>query len=419
MKKGTIFVSVASYRDSMCNDTIKSLYSNAKYPENIFVGICQQNIPGNDVEKCNLDTTGIPAGNIRVITINYSETKGPTYARHLCSTLYDDEEFFFQSDSHMLFVKDWDIKCINMLHQIEDLGLSQSPYTVLSTYPPDIAEYSNYNPETKNNVTRICKFFFNSRGMISQMGAETMDSGGMPYKTPFIAGGFLFGYANILKDVPFDPNLDFLFVGEEILLSARLYTHGYEVFTPPEVICFHYYTRPESPKIWTDRTYSDIPAFKKAMKLLNLDTSVDEALLPENITMNISRYGMGTKRTLDDFYDFVGVDLENKRVTKNFCKQDNLASQEDIDQSNESNTLIPTLKTIKSVINYNTYGLSHSRKLFCLLFILSVIIASLIVVIVYNYDTVETFFMKNVKISEIYNWISKYISNLFPHRNRK
>ena len=43
MKKNSIFVSVASYRDNVCFDTIKSLFGMAKYPENIFIGICQQN----------------------------------------------------------------------------------------------------------------------------------------------------------------------------------------------------------------------------------------------------------------------------------------------------------------------------------------------------------------------------------------
>jgi len=33
--------------------------------------------------------------NIRMININHTEAKGPTYARYLCSTLYKDEVIFF------------------------------------------------------------------------------------------------------------------------------------------------------------------------------------------------------------------------------------------------------------------------------------------------------------------------------------
>ena len=39
----TIFVSIASYRDENCPKTLYSLFKNAKYPERVFVGICQQN----------------------------------------------------------------------------------------------------------------------------------------------------------------------------------------------------------------------------------------------------------------------------------------------------------------------------------------------------------------------------------------
>ena len=31
-----------------------------------------------------------------------------------------------------------------------------------------------------------------------------------------------------------DPNLDMMFVGEEILHSARMWTHGYDIFSPDE-----------------------------------------------------------------------------------------------------------------------------------------------------------------------------------------
>src|SRR3989338_5532216 len=39
----TIFVSIASYRDNRCQNTITELYKKAKHPERIYVGIVQQN----------------------------------------------------------------------------------------------------------------------------------------------------------------------------------------------------------------------------------------------------------------------------------------------------------------------------------------------------------------------------------------
>jgi Glycosyltransferase (GlcNAc) len=56
--------------------------------------------------------------------------------------------------------------------------------------------------------------------------AEFADSGVLPLQTPFAAAGFLFYAGHILREVPFDPHLPYLFDGEEILYSARLWTHG-------------------------------------------------------------------------------------------------------------------------------------------------------------------------------------------------
>ena len=51
--------------------------------------------------------------------------------------------------------------------------------------------------------------------------------------------------------------------------------------------------------------------------------------------INIEKYGLGTARTLKDFYDFAGINIPEKKVTKNFCRKDNVATAEDIEKSYE------------------------------------------------------------------------------------
>jgi hypothetical protein len=41
----------------------------------------------------------------------------------------------------------------------------------------------------------------------------------------------------------YDPHLLHLFFGEEISMAARLYTHGVDCYTPPEVVCYHLWSR--------------------------------------------------------------------------------------------------------------------------------------------------------------------------------
>ena len=377
-KPGAIFVSIASYRDDVCSTTLDSLYTMADKKERVYVGICQQNKNEEDrgIDCVSKGYQDHP--NVKIIRIPHFDAKGPTHARYLCSTLWDGEEYFLQIDSHSKFVKGWDTLCINMLTDIKNKGLSKKP--VLSHYPKEISTYDEYNDTIKNNVTRICKSFFNDREMISFMGAEEINSNNVPYMTPYVAGGMVFCESYFLKELPFDPNLPFLFVGEEILHSIRFYTNGWDVFTPTENIVFHEYTRAEKPKIWTDNPYySDVPAFDKVkyyLKLVDSDKDVKNYL-----KFNLDKYGLGTVRTLEDYYNFAGIDIVNKKVYKNFCRTNNIATQEDILMSNEINhkkNITTNLKTIST--NTITFFKNYVTLKNIILFL---IVIGIIAVIIY------------------------------------
>ena len=189
--------------------------------------------------KLKLDTVKIKdfkyAKQIRVIHKHFKEAKGPTFARFLCSTLFADEDYFLQIDSHSLCVKDWDVKCIEMIHALEKSSTITNKKVMLSHYPPSWESYKE-NADNKY-VTHLVDCFFNNHGIISFRGAKWRTPGPLPRRNAFLAGGFIFTRGSWLREVPFDPHLDFLFTGEEILLSARSYTFGWDVYTPNQKHC--------------------------------------------------------------------------------------------------------------------------------------------------------------------------------------
>lgn len=320
--ENTIFVSVASYRDILCYETIASLFENAKYPMNVFIGICEQNDETKIEENCfyNKDTEYYEKykDNVRKITLSYKDAKGPTYARYLCSTLYNNEKYFFQIDSHSKLVKDWDIKCIEMVERIKLEKLSEKP--VLSYYPRELSNYNDYTDNEKHSLPRICQAFFNERDMISFNGSEIIDSKNEFYLTNFIAGGMFFCESSFLNELPFDPDLPYLFVGEEILHSIRFYTNGWDIYTPTENIIFHAYTRADRPKIWTDNPYySDMDAFEKVKYYLQMNDHDINRIKDENIKNNAHKYGLGNVRTLQNYYESCGIDIKNQTISKNHC----------------------------------------------------------------------------------------------------
>lgn len=125
-----IFVSLASYRDPECSNTLVDLFLKANDPSRIYVGVCQQNAPEDP--DCIVDSLRPFEHQIRIVRLSHFDAKGPMYARALIEqTLYQGELFYMQIDSHMLFVKGWDDICIKQLAQCP----SEKP--LLTTYPND------------------------------------------------------------------------------------------------------------------------------------------------------------------------------------------------------------------------------------------------------------------------------------------
>lgn len=304
--EATIFVSIASYRDDDCSGTLRSMYEKAAAPRRIFVGICQQNKPGEATEEC------VPPDfpwrqNIRTISMSHTDAKGPTFARYRCSTLYAGETYFCQIDSHMVFLKDWDRDVIRDLHRCP------SAKPVLSFYPHDTT--TNDTQKNASTVPVLCKSKFNDNNIVT-FEAVSLPAAETPRPIPFTAGGFLFGPGSIPREVPFDPTLDHLFNGEEILYSARLWTSGYDMYAPLRNYVFHYYVRKEKPKYWNDiKTYASAQKASqdRAVRLLGLDGKPP---------MTGYTYGLGAARTLASYLAFAGLDPARKTSDSQnkFCK---------------------------------------------------------------------------------------------------
>ena len=330
LQNNSIFVSIASYRDTECPNTILNLYKNAKNPEKIFIGICQQN-NSNDSdcleELLKRNRHNIPIQNIRIMRLPYYDAMGPTYARYMASKLWNKETFYFQIDSHTQFIKNWDQICIDsVLHgeRIIPKKKKTNGKVVLSYFPK-----ANYNKEEKipdninDTLPYTCKSNLNAENIIRGGAYETDDFKKFPLVIPHVAGGMMFLRSDFLKDVPYDPWLTYVFEGEELLLSARLWTHGYTLIVPKSNVCFHLYN--ENKKLndkgfedrvlfWDDNKGSIVDNIKHGgknrMKYLLGIVTLDK--VPKEFKLNLDKYGMGKYRTLEEYYKFIGLDLKNK-----------------------------------------------------------------------------------------------------------
>jgi len=127
-----IFVSIASYRDVECQQTIRSLFAKAAHPDRVFLGVVHQ-------LKLPDDAPVVPGPHpypdqVREMRLPHSMATGPCLARHLAQSLYNGERYYLQIDAHMRLTRGWDDKLVRWL---EDLRAAGTERPVLTTYPPD------------------------------------------------------------------------------------------------------------------------------------------------------------------------------------------------------------------------------------------------------------------------------------------
>jgi hypothetical protein len=316
--KNTIFVSIASYRDQLCPMTMITLYEMAANPENVYVGLCQQNDIKKDVECVFPEEhplAEIANKNVRRVTIPHTQAKGPTYARYICASLYKGEDFFLMIDSHSLFAQDWDT---HLLQMMQDLNSAGHHKVILSHYPPRLEDYQS-QVDSKSYVTVLETTAKNNDGIPVFQGAGWQLPQPLPTPNFYVSANFMFAPGTIVKEVAFDPHLPFLFEGEEILYSIRAFTHGWNVFSPNKNIIFHHYTRKGEPKFWDDLSIEAKDSIRKVRFLLGIEDKREEIESPI-IRNSIYKFGLGNLRPLDEFYKLTSIDISvdpNTRQVKN------------------------------------------------------------------------------------------------------
>ena len=212
----SIYVNIGSYRDAECAGTVKDAFLKADLPGRVWVGICQQN--KNEDEDC-LQLPGVDMSHVKSMTLDYSEAKGPTYARYLADSMYNGQDFVLQIDSHTRFVEGWDTKLIRMLKSCP----ASKP--VITHYPPayDGNAPSDALPgDMKTHVSVMCRSKWNGDGLPTfEAVMKPIETAGLR-RVPFAAGGMIFSSGDLFQEVQLDPGLDYVFQGEEVLLSARM-----------------------------------------------------------------------------------------------------------------------------------------------------------------------------------------------------
>ena len=303
-RKNTIFIQIASYRDPQLLPTLKDMLDKADHPEHLRLGICWQHCDKDawdSLEEYKQDER------FRIIDVNYSESKGVCWARNSVQQLYAGEKYTLQLDSHHRFATHWDTDLINMIKDLQKKGYKKPLLTgYIPSFDPDNDPSARIHEPWKMNFDR-----FIPEGAVFFLPAsfDSWDIKDKPLPARFYSAHFAFTVGEFSLEVQHDP--EYYFHGEEISIAARAYTHGYDLFHPHKVVCWHEYTRKGRTKQWDDdKNWSKRNEYchLKNRKLFEMDG--------EKRDIDFGKYGFGSARSLRNYEKYSGLSFGKRAITK-------------------------------------------------------------------------------------------------------
>jgi glycosyltransferase involved in cell wall biosynthesis len=307
-KKETIMLHLPGYRDPELVPTIKSTLENAKYPERVHFGICRQYHPDDTFDNVD-EYRNDPRFKIKDVL--YTEAQGLPWARAIINEeLLTDEDYILQLDSHHRFAKDWDETLIRMHNQREKQGYKP----ILAAYLPLYTPFNDPAGRTMEPWQQhfVCFYphgtIFIRPGLLT--GWQDMTE---PPMSRFLSGHFCFARNEWAKEIKHDP--DIYFSGEEINLTVRSYTHGYDMFHPHELVVWHSTMREERSGMlkWDDDAKRGVDWWDKQNKAR---AKIRQLFRVEDNGFDLTGYDLGTARTLEDYENYAGVNFKTKSVQK-------------------------------------------------------------------------------------------------------
>lgn len=299
-----IFVQIASYRDPELLPTIRDCISKAKHPENLTFGICWQRDESESMEEFSNDPR------FKILDYHWSKSKGLCWARSEIQKLWEGEEYTLQLDSHHRFLQDWDTELIEMMKMTG----SEKPIitSYAGMYRPSDNQLLNVEPYkmVASNFTPGGTILFRPNGIPNW---QDLDK---PIPARFVSGHFFFTIGKHCEEYKYDPNI--YFAGDEISLSIRSFTLGYDLFHPHKTIIWHEYTREGRTKHWTDFNTDNLVSGVVEKPWWEMDNDskrrLRHMLQEEDNNIDLGIYGLGDVRTHRDYELYAGISFKERML---------------------------------------------------------------------------------------------------------
>ena len=308
----SIFLAIPSYCDPVLTHTLASAFDNAKFPEQLHFGVVDQ----SPMDAAYPVPAHIPASQVSYIKIEASQARGCCWARNIAMSLYREEDWYFQLDSHMMFAKDWDeilVKKMQACLHFSDRAVVTA-YPASFTFVHGVATAAGSLAPVRASVVRPDTVFHADHPYFSFKVRQLHGVGAV--QGFHVGGGCLFAPGEFVRWIPMDPYL--YFSEEEQSIALRLYTKGWDIYHVAGLPIYHLYNA-EPAKTGTVRRpmHWDIAASSKddpAWWELERRAKKRLATLLWGDSSELGVYGLGNERSLGDYADMCGIDYPARKI---------------------------------------------------------------------------------------------------------
>ena len=296
----SIFVQISSYEDFELPKTVINAVEKSSGNHTICFGIHSCYIEDNQVF-----TPLVP--NFRLLASKAPDGIGVGIGRNIANSLYAGQDYYLQVDAHTRFYENWDDELIRNILEFQAQGIAKpliTAYPASYVYNNQLKEHCDWDRSVTSISFAEKPEQFEQSLIPSQLAVPS--EGGI--KQTSVSAGFIFTLGEFAS-LGFNEKI--MFWGEEILIAARAYTHGFDLMIPDKQYIYHLYFDPSSvfQKNLRKHVWKDFPDLYYA-KDAESKAEVYDILSTERV----GRDALGTARTLDEYGKYAGLDFKNRSV---------------------------------------------------------------------------------------------------------
>jgi hypothetical protein len=284
-----IFVQIPAYRDSELTPTLLDMFDKSRRWDMLRIVVFWQRA---DHEQLPSTVRRLP--NLEIIQVPHTKSRGCNWARNCLQKRWQGEPYTLLLDSHHRFVPGWDEVTIDTYESLVQQGIHRPLLTAyLPSYLPEADPFGRKKEPYK--IYPLSR----QEGMLVRLTSypipywRKLQS---PIPADFACLHFLFADGAFNRLIRFDPIQ--YFVGDEMSISLRAFTHGYDMFHPHRILGWHCYDRESRVTHWTDHAGWHLQHHRSMHRLRQLFSGKLRG-----------QFGVGTRRTVRDFEERILLGL--------------------------------------------------------------------------------------------------------------